>query len=347
MLEVNNFTKYYGDLCAVEDLSFRIEQGEFVTLLGPSGCGKSTTLHAIAGLVEPTDGRISLRGDDVTDLPSEKRNIGMAFQSTALFPHMTVRENIAYGLKMHGYRKNDIEELVEESLELVDMPEHGDHKPDELSGGQQQRVALARALAYEPDILLLDEPLTGLDRVLREEMRGWLNRIQREVGVTTLYVTHDQEDALSMSDKVIVLNDGRNQQIDTPERIYESPANAFVAEFVGKSTQFAGEITHENGRAVIYNDSKAVTLANTDLKAGREVSVYVRPEDIEVSRESADRENEFLGTVTNIATLGNRAEVVVELSDGATALAHTIRFPDMSVGDDVYIQFGSDQVIVL
>ncbi|WP_135306153.1 ABC transporter ATP-binding protein [Haloarcula amylovorans] len=347
MLEVKGFTKYYGDLCAVEDLSFRIEEGEFVTLLGPSGCGKSTTLHSIAGLVEPTEGQIHLRGDDVTDLPPEKRNIGMAFQSTALFPHMTVRENIAYGLKMHGYSKADIADRVEESLELVDMPEHGDHRPGELSGGQQQRVSLARALAYEPDILLLDEPLTGLDRVLREEMRGWLHRVQREVGVTTLYVTHDQEDALSMSDKVVVLDDGRAQQMDSPEAIYERPTNPFVAEFVGKSTQFTGEVTHEDGHAVIHNDSKAITLPDASHSAGESVSVYVRPEDIDVGTEPTGATNEFPGTVIDISNLGNRAEMSIELADGTTALAHTGRFPDIEIGEDVFIRFDAGRVIVL
>ncbi|WP_435349220.1 ABC transporter ATP-binding protein [Haloarchaeobius sp. HRN-SO-5] len=348
MLEVENFTKYYGDLCAVEDFSFHVEEGELVTLLGPSGCGKSTTLHAIAGLVEPTDGRIFLRGEDVTELPPEKRNIGMAFQSTALFPHMTVRENIAYGLKMHGYSSGDIEDRVEESLQLVDIPDHGDHKPGELSGGQQQRVALARALAYEPDILLLDEPLTGLDRVLREEMRSWLNRIQREVGVTTLYVTHDQEDALSMSDRVVVLDDGRAQQIASPEHIYEAPANPFVAEFVGKSTQFDGTVTHEDGRTVVYDgDDTEITLSTPDLDEGQSISLYVRPEDIEVAPEATGAENEFLGTVTDIANLGNRAEVSVQLEGATTALAHTTRFPDIAVGDDVYLRFQPERVIVL
>jgi ABC-type Fe3+/spermidine/putrescine transport system ATPase subunit len=347
MLEVKGFSKHYGDLVAVEDLSFHIEEGEFVTLLGPSGCGKSTTLHAIAGLVEPTEGQILLRGEDVTHLPPEKRNIGMAFQSTALFPHMTVRENIAYGLKMHGYSKGDITDRVEESLELVDMPDHGEHKPGELSGGQQQRVSLSRALAYEPDILLLDEPLTGLDRVLREEMRGWLHRLQREVGVTTLYVTHDQEDALSMSDTVVVLNDGRDQQIGSPEAIYESPASPFVAEFVGKSTQFTGEVTHENGRAVVHNASKEITLPDATQDAGRSVSVYVRPEDIEVSPAPTGATNEFVGTVLDIANLGNRAEMSVKLEGGTEALAHTGRFPDIEVGDEVCIRFDTERVIVL
>ena len=347
MLEVTNFTKYYGDLRAVDDLSFRIEEGEFVTLLGPSGCGKSTTLHAIAGLVKPTDGRISLREDDVTTLPPEKRNIGMAFQSTALFPHMTVRENIAYGLQMHGYAKQDIEERVEDSLELVDMPDHGEHKPGELSGGQQQRVSLARALAYEPDILLLDEPLTGLDRVLREEMRGWLNRIQREVGVTTLYVTHDQEDALSMSDQVVVLDQGKAQQIASPEEIYESPANSFVAEFVGKSTCFTGELTHENGRPVVYNDAKAITLANPTPNPGTDVSLYVRPEDISITDHRTESPNEFQGTIIEISNLGNRAEITTELTDGTTVLAHAARFPDFDTGDDAYLSFPPERVIVL
>ncbi|MFC7166074.1 ABC transporter ATP-binding protein [Halospeciosus flavus] len=349
MLEVKDFTKYYGDLCAVDSLSFRIEEGEFVTLLGPSGCGKSTTLHAIAGLIEPTDGQIFLRGEDVTDDPPEKRNIGMAFQNTALFPHMTVRENIAYGLKMHGYEKAAVDDRVDESLELVDMPDHGDHRPGELSGGQQQRVSLARALAYEPDILLLDEPLTGLDRVLREEMRGWLNRIQREVGVTSLYVTHDQEDALSMSDKVVVLNDGKAQQIDEPERIYESPANQFVAEFVGKSTRFHGQVTQQgDNRAVVHNDSKPITVSGT-YPDRTELSLYVRPEDIDLVAASTpnatDAENAFTGTITEIANLGDRAEVHVELADGSVALAHVHRFPDFDVGDEVVVRFDPEQVI--
>jgi len=347
MLEITNFTKYYGDLCAVNDLSFQIEEGNFVTLLGPSGCGKSTTLHSIAGLVEPTEGRIHLRGKDVTELPPEKRNIGMAFQSTALFPHMSVRENIAYGLKMHGYSSDERTTRVEESLELVDMPDHGDHKPDELSGGQQQRVSLARALAYEPDILLLDEPLTGLDRVLREDMRGWLNSIQRELGVTTLYVTHDQEDALSMSDKVIVLNNGEAQQIAPPEEIYESPSNEFVAEFVGKSTKFQGEVTQEGNRAVVHNDDKTITLPKEDSPQGEHVSLYVRPEDIEIKTKEANVENSLSGTVLEIANLGNRAEVTVELTDETNALAHTARFPNIEVGDTVALQFPAEKVIVL
>lgn len=347
MLEVRDLTKRYGDLLAVEDLSFHIDEGEFVTMLGPSGCGKSTTLHSIAGLVEPTEGSILLRGEDVTDLPPNERNIGMAFQSTALFPHMTVEENIAYGLKMHDYDSDAIAERTAESLQLVDMPEHADHYPSELSGGQQQRVSLARALAYEPDILLLDEPLTGLDRVLREEMRRWLKRIQREVGVTTLYVTHDQEDALSMSDRVIVLDAGMSQQIGEPEAIYERPANDFVAKFVGKSTKFEGRVGEEKGKTVVQNSGKSIVADIEGYDIGESVTLYVRPEDIDVERSTeTDGENRFPGVVTEIANLGNRAEVTIELEDGTSTLAHTQRFPDIEVDDDVVVTFDTNRVIV-
>lgn len=348
ILNVQELTKDYGELRAVDHLSFEVTEGEFVTVLGPSGCGKTTTLHAIAGLVEPTGGRIFLRGDDVTDLPPNARNLGMAFQSTALFPNMTVRENISYGLKMHGYDADAITARVDEFLELVDMPEHGEHRPGELSGGQQQRVSLARALAYEPDMLLLDEPLTGLDRVLREEMREWLKSIQREVGVTTLYVTHDQEDALSMSDTVIILKDGRKQQEGTPEEIYEAPANPFVAEFVGKSTKLTGTVTTAGQSTVVRRNGTEIRLPRTGYEEGKDVTLYIRPEDISLGEQAPDgTNNAFRGTVREIANLGNRAEITLELSDGTTALANATRFPEFAVGDELAVTFDSEQVIVL
>lgn len=359
MLEVKGLTKYYNELVAVNDVSFRIDEGEFVTLLGPSGCGKTTLLHMIAGLREPTDGQVTLRGEDVTDLPPEERNIGMAFQSTALFPHMTVRENIAYGLRMHGYGQEERDARVQEFLELVDMPDHGDHRPGELSGGQQQRVSLARALAYEPDILLLDEPLTGLDRVLREEMREWLMTLQRELGVTSLYVTHDQEDALSMSDKVVVLNSGTIQQVDRPQVVYERPANAFVAEFVGKSTQFTGSVTNDEPRPLVDTGNTRVVLSeNSETRNGEAAELYVRPEDVQVesAKATADggatlaaatEENAFPGTVEKVANLGNRTEVTVSLESGQTALASTDRFPNIDMGDAVIVTFDPESVIVL
>lgn len=364
MLEVNELTKYYGELCAVNDISFRIDEGDFVTLLGPSGCGKTTLLHMIAGLREPTEGQVTLRGEDVTELPPEDRNIGMAFQSTALFPHMTVRENIAYGLRMHGYDAEERDARVQEFLELVDMPNHGDHQPDELSGGQQQRVSLARALAYEPDILLLDEPLTGLDRVLREEMREWLMTLQRDLGVTSLYVTHDQEDALSMSDTVIVLNEGAKQQEAHPEMIYERPVNEFVAEFVGKSTRFTGTVVLDTRRPLVETSAGRVTVTGSHEERD-EVSLFIRPEDVNVESvpatadggttaasagtptATATAENTFPGTVEKVANLGNRTEVIVTLENGETALASTTRFPNIGVGDRVTVTFDPESVIVV
>ena len=364
MLEVNGLTKYYGELLAVDDVSFRIDEGDFVTLLGPSGCGKTTLLHMIAGLREPSEGTVELRGEDVTELPPEDRNVGMAFQSTALFPHMTVRENIGYGLRMHGYSAEERESRVQEFLELVDLPDHGDHHPDELSGGQQQRVSLARALAYEPDILLLDEPLTGLDRVLREEMREWLMTLQREVGVTSLYVTHDQEDALSMSDKVIVLNKGRTQQAAHPQTIYERPANEFVAQFVGKSTQFSGSVARTTPHPVVETGAADVAITG-EHESGEPVSLYVRPEDIAVESIAATADgglevtgdaepttpsvpkNAFSGTVEKISNLGNRTEVTVALESGEIALANTERFPDFETGDVVTVTFEPESVVVV
>lgn len=344
MLEIEDFSKHYGDVRAVEDLSFSIDEGEFATLLGPSGCGKSTTLHSIAGLIEPTAGTIYLRGTDITGTSPSARNIGMAFQNTALFPHMTTAENIAYGLKMHGWDGSDVDARVQELLELVQLPEHGDHYPDELSGGQQQRVSLARAIAYEPDILLLDEPLTGLDRVLREEMRNEIKRIQDRVGVTTLYVTHDQEEALSLSDKVIVLSAGTKQQEGTPEEIYQHPENSFVAEFVGKSTKFEGEVAADSVPYLEVGSERLTLPPGTE--DGTEVAVYVRPSDVTITRDRRGVDNEFRGTVSEVTNLGTRAEVFVDVGP-TEMLVETERFPDLVRGDEVYVHFASEDVIVV
>jgi ABC-type Fe3+/spermidine/putrescine transport system ATPase subunit len=347
MLDVINFTKYYGDLLAVDDLSFRIEQGDFVTLLGPSGCGKSTTLHTIAGLTDPSEGQIVLRGDDVTDTPPNERNIGMAFQHNALFPHMTAIENIEYGLKMHGYSQQERQERIEELLELVQMPDLGEHKPDELSGGQQQRISLARAIAYEPDLLLLDEPLTGLDRVLREEMRREIVRIQNEVEVTTLYVTHDQEEALSLSDKIVVMNDGIKQQEGSAEELYQSPDNEFVAEFVGKSTKFTGEIVSRSPLRVDDGVREIEARGGDEFADSGEVSLYIRPEDVEIVSDATNEPNTFVGQTRQVTNLGSYAEVIVELEDGTSVLVETERFPGIEAGETVSIRVSPDDIIVL
>ena len=347
MLEIKNLTKYYGDVLAVDDLSFEINRGDFVTLLGPSGCGKSTTLHIIAGLIDPTEGQIHLQGTDITGTPPNKRNIGMAFQHNALFPHMTAIENIEYGLKMHGYDRKSIDERIQELLELVQMPDLGDHKPGELSGGQQQRISLARAIAYEPDLLLLDEPLTGLDRVLREEMRREILRIQNEVEVTTLYVTHDQEEALSLSDKIVVMKDGTKQQEGAAEELYESPVNNFVAEFVGKSTKSTGKVVSQSPPRV-QNGSKEIFLDETaPVKDGQTVSLYIRPEDVTIRPSTHTGQNSFVGDVQQVTNLGSYAEVIVELDDGTTVLAEVERFPGINHGDEVAVHFDPKNIIIL
>lgn len=349
MLEVDNLTKYYGELLAVDDLSFRIEDGEFGTLLGPSGCGKSTTLHTIAGLIEPSEGDVYLRGENVTDQSPDERSIGMVFQSSATFPHMTVGENIEYGLKMNGFGSDEIDDQITKYLELVQMAEYREHKPTELSGGQERRVSIARALAYEPDILLLDEPLTGLDRVLRQELRNEIRKIQREVEVTTLYVTHDQEEALSMSDKIIVLNDGQKQQEGPPKEIYDRPKNSFVASFIGKSTELDGSVVSRSPPVIDTGVGELrVSEDSLDgLDSGRPAHLYVRPEDIRLTNGSRSEKNVLEGRISSVEYLGTYVELEVEIADGTRAIVHTDTSHDVGVGDEVNLGFDPSNVIVL
>ena len=348
MLEVDGLTKYYDDLLAVDDMSFQIDQGEFATLLGPSGCGKSTTLHVIAGLVEPTEGTVRLRGSEVTNASPDERNIGLVFQHSALFPHMTVEKNLRYGLRMQGVDESIHDDRVEKYLSLIQMAEYGDQKPDELSGGQQRRISLARALVYEPDILLLDEPLTGLDRVLREDMRNEIKTIQREVGVTTLHVTHDQEEALSMSDKVIVMNEGRKEQEGPPKELYRNPATPFVADFVGKSTRFDGEIV-DTSPPTVDTDRGTIHAGNgTGVERDQSVSAYVRPEAIKVASIGQNgAENTFQGTVRHVEYLGNRNELEVELPDGHVVTVNADPDNWHEVDERVSVGFDAEDVILL
>jgi len=349
MLEVENLTKYYGDLLAVDDLSFRIEEGEFGTLLGPSGCGKSTTLHSIAGLREPSEGNIILRGEDVVGQTPDERNIGMVFQNSATFPHMTVEENVEYGLKMNGFGEEEMDEKVTKYLQLVRIDEYRDHRPTELSGGQERRVSIARALAYEPDILLLDEPLTGLDRVLRQELRNEIKQIQREVGVTTLYVTHDQEEALSMSDKIIVLDNGEKQQEGSPTEIYDDPSNSFVANFVGKSTRLDGTLSSRDPPTVStpVADIPVGASSTDELGDGDQVELFLRPEDVEFDDPSTASEGSLHGTVSNVEYLGTYSEVVVDVGGRIEAIVHTSTSEVVDVGDEVALTFDPSNVIVL
>ena len=285
-LVLDRLTRKFGDQLAVDALSIAVERGEFVALLGPSGCGKTTTLQMIAGFVEPTSGAITLDGRDLLAVPPAKRGLGIVFQSYALFPHMTVAENVGFGLEMQGVARADRDSRVRETLSLVGLDGFAERYPRRMSGGQQQRVALARALVIKPRILLLDEPLSNLDAKLREEMQIELRHIQRTVGATTILVTHDQAEAMALSDRIVVMNKGRAEQIGRPHETYERPATPFVANFLGKTNMLPATLRHENGaaQAVILDGRWPIGLGAVTAER---LTVSVRPEKIGFSGPAA------------------------------------------------------------
>ncbi|WP_103106671.1 ABC transporter ATP-binding protein [Brevibacillus reuszeri] len=283
--------KRFGNAKGVEDVHIHIESGEFFTFLGPSGCGKTTTLRMIAGFYFPTEGQIRFGSQEVTAVPPHKRNTGMVFQNYALFPHMTVFENIAFGLQVRKINKTDTKERVERIMKLVRLEGYGDRRIDQLSGGQQQRVALARALVIEPQILLLDEPLSNLDAKLREETRFEIKRLQLELGITTIYVTHDQAEAMSMSDRIMVMQSGEVQQIGTPHEIYHYPVNRFVASFIGETNLWEGTVVGIEGEEVkvrlasghVLSGLKQNASPRARLEAGETITMSIRPESVQES----------------------------------------------------------------
>jgi putative spermidine/putrescine transport system ATP-binding protein len=313
-LDIQSLAKRYGDFYAVRDVSLAVADGEFLVLLGPSGCGKTTTLRMVAGFIEPTGGTVRLGGTDVTLLPPWKRNAGMVFQSYALFPHLTVAQNVAFGLEMRKLPRADIEHRVEETLALVRLKGYDGRLPRQLSGGQQQRVALARALAIRPDVLLLDEPLSNLDAKLRQEVRVEIRELQRQLGLTTVMVTHDQEEALTMADRLVVMNEGLVRQVGSQRDLYERPADRFVAGFVGRSTFLDGAV-EAPGR---FRSDGGLSLSCRDGKAGRAV-LSLRPERIEIgplapSGPRSGLDNSLSGTVEFVSYLGALIDIHVRLS---------------------------------
>lgn len=315
-LELRALTKRYGSVVAADDVTLDIAPGEFITLLGPSGSGKTTTLMMVAGFVLPTSGQILVNGEDIAFRPPHKRNIGMVFQNYALFPHMTVAENIAFPLKMRKWPGDRIRSAVEEALALVRLSGYGERHPRQLSGGQQQRVALARALVFRPPVLLMDEPLGALDKKLREEMQLEIKHIQQEVGITTIYVTHDQEEALTMSDRIAVMNHGRIAQVGTPTELYERPANAFVADFLGESNFLTGEVAQQGGWPVLHlGDGLAVRLPDAAPAEGR-LTIALRPERLIVADGHAV-ENRFPATVEEVIYVGESTKLRVRLPNDA------------------------------
>ena len=283
-LVLDRLSKRYGDTTAVENLSLSVQQGEFISLLGPSGCGKTTTLQMIAGFVEPTGGSIVLNGKDVSKVPANKRGLGMVFQNYALFPHMTAAENVSFGLEMQRVKKDERQARVAEALKLVGLSHLADRHPARMSGGQQQRVALARALVIRPSVLLLDEPLSNLDAKLREEMQLELRSIQRTVGTTTILVTHDQSEALALSDRIVVMNQGRVEQVAEPFAAYEGPASHFVGGFLGKANVFTPQTEQFEGETRARIGEAHVALEGAPVPQG---AVIVRPEKILFSEPAA------------------------------------------------------------
>lgn len=323
-IKISHALKKYGDNVIIPDLSVDIRKGEFFTLLGPSGCGKTTLLRMIAGFNSIEGGDFYFNDKRINDLDPAKRNIGMVFQNYAIFPHLTVKKNVAFGLQNRKLPKDEIEAKTEEFLSLMKIQEYKDRLPERLSGGQQQRVALARALAIEPDVLLMDEPLSNLDAKLRVEMREAIKEIQNSLGITTVYVTHDQEEAMAVSDRIAVMNQGVIQQIGTPKALYQRPGNLFVATFIGRTNVLDETIYEENGeKGILFKDGHRVPMKNLteDAEAGDKVKVSIRPEEFVIAEgdtqgiEATVEYSTFLGLNTHYIVLlstGEKAEIIQE-----------------------------------
>ena len=318
ILSLMGVEKTYNGHHGVRSMELEVQEGEFLTLLGPSGCGKTTTLNLIAGLLEPERGTVLLRGRDITDLPPAKRDMGVVFQNYALFPHKTVGANVGFGLKMRGVSQPEIQRRSREMLELVGLPGVERRYPRQLSGGQRQRVALARALVIQPTVLLLDEPLSNLDAVLRKRMREELRSIQRELGITSIFVTHDQEEAFEVSDRVVLMKDGAIEQQGTPEELYERPHSRFAAEFIGESNFITGPVLSREGELVRVDAGNGWVLparAGRPCQIGEQATVVIRPEQIELQEwlGETSREGTATGKISERAFSGSALRFTLEL----------------------------------
>ena len=341
-VRLHGLSRSYGTVRALDDLDLTVQAGELIALLGPSGCGKTTTLRLLAGLEDADSGTISVAGRDVTRLPANKRDMGMVFQAYSLFPHMTVTQNVAFGLKLRGIGASVRGKRAADMLELVELGSQADRYPHQLSGGQQQRVALARALAIEPQVLLLDEPLSALDAKVRAQLRDQIRRIQLEVGITTLFVTHDQEEALAIADRVGVMKDGRLEQLAPPADVYSRPATSFVAEFVGLSNRLAGVVS---GSSVTVRGHD-LPLVDRATPPGP-VTALVRPEAVTLAADAAAQAGPLTGTVIASTFLGATSRVTVDLGD-TTIMAQlpTSDATELSAGSRVTLTIRPDPVLV-
>lgn len=338
-ITLQNVTKRFEETTAVNDVSLTIDDGEVLGVVGPSGCGKTTLLRLAAGFETVSEGTVRFEGDDVTHVPPERRNVGLVFQSYALFDNMSVFENVTFGPKMHGIDAHERQRRAHTLLEMLDIDELAERDPTTLSGGQQQRVGLARALAIEPRILLLDEPMTGLDARLKRDLRTEMRSLLDDLDVTTLYVTHDQEQAMAMCDRIAVMNDGRFEQIGTPEDVYERPANSFVADFIGTSNVLTGTVTDNRV------DLGFTTLRADGLSSG-DVELAIRPDALQLGEtDSGHRENGLTATVTDVFYLGETIEMLTELSDGTELTVSVDRHSSLvEVGDTVCLMIDPDHL---
>ena len=329
-LTLSNISKQFGDSYAVQDFNLNVEKGEFVSFLGPSGCGKTTTLRMIAGFESPTDGTITLGDADITDKPPNQRNMGMIFQSYALFPNMTVSQNIGFGLRVRKTNKSDINERVREMISLVNLEKHAEKYPFQLSGGQQQRVSLARALAIRPDVLLLDEPLSALDAKIRVSLRAQIREIQKRLGITAIFVTHDQEEALSISDRIVVMYDGNVEQVGTPFDIYNFPQTSFVANFVGSLNTAAAEVTDPVKGLLQVDGIQFASAAKMDgLQKGDKVRIAIRPERFSFASEGK-KPNVVDCRIENITFLGSVVRVHILIGSSKFTM-DTFNYPSLEL----------------
>ncbi|KAA0685636.1 ABC transporter ATP-binding protein [Neorhizobium sp. P12A] len=348
-LELTKIRKSFGALTVVEDFSVRIEKGEFISFLGPSGCGKTTVLRMIAGFETPTSGTLTIAGKDQRPLKPNQRNIGMVFQAYALFPNMTVHDNVAFGLKVAGAPKNEIDGRVKEMLGLIKLDHLAGRYPYQMSGGQQQRVALARALAVKPQVLLLDEPLSALDAKIRVSLREEIRAIQQKLGITTVFVTHDQEEALSISDRIVVMNAGRADQIGTPFEIYNTPATRFVASFVGTLNMIEGSVVDPDANRIKIGDQD-ITLKQsvTAFKPGDKVSLALRPEAGSLA-ESAKGDASLAGEVMSVHFLGSVIRTRMNVAGNTVSfdMFNNPHHRPPAVGERVTLRFQSSDLLLL
>lgn len=348
IIKIDNVNKKYGENTVVNNLNMEIKKGEFLTLLGPSGCGKTTTLRMIAGFETPTNGNIYVEGQEIQNTEPYDREVNTVFQNYALFPHMNIYDNVAFGLSIKRVKKEEIKKRVMEMLELVQLIGYENRKPDQLSGGQKQRVAIARALINRPKVLLLDEPLGALDLKLRKQMQFELKRLQRKLGITFIYVTHDQEEALTMSDRIAIMYGGNLEQIGTPREIYEKPVSKFVADFIGESNIFYGVTSiNETNRASVKVENGEVSVNTDNLKENEIIYVLVRPEDIKISNKQIEGFT-VQGIIKEHVYIGNVSKTIISLPDGMEIKMNTSTKSNLlEVGYKVYVYWEREDAVVI